>query len=229
MKQTKDKTSKFAEGMCFKKLFIVYIIGSVFGNYYEMIMNLIKHYLKNKTIFWEARRGVIYGPFSPIYGFGAVLMTYLLADKKHKWYQTLLYGALLGGIAEYMIGFLQETFVGTISWDYSNRLLNINGRTTIPIMLIWGFICLIYIKLVYPFINKLIEEIPIHIGTICFNVILVLLSFDMLVSWTALIRQNLRKNNYPPVTAVGKFYDKVYPDERLEKAFPNMRIQKKEE
>jgi len=223
MKITKKDTDKiFAKGKCFDKLFIIFIIGCIFGNYYEMILNLVKHFIKNGTIFWEVRRGVIYGPFSPIYGIGAVLMTAILADKKHKWYQTFIYGALLGGISEYLIGYFQETVVGTISWDYSTYFLNINGRTSIPIMCIWGFICLIFVQFIYPFLSNLIEKIPYNLGKLILNIFIVFLVFDMFISWTALIRQTLRRNNYPPFTILGEFYDKVYTDERLRKAFPNM-------
>ena len=224
--KSKKEDTIFAKGICFKKLFIIFIIGCIFGNYYEMILNFIKHYLKDGIIFWEVRRGVIYGPFSPIYGAGAVIMTALLAEKNHKWYQTFIYGSLLGGISEYLIGFLQETFIGTISWDYSTYFLNINGRTTIPIMLIWGIICLIFVKFIYPPISNLIEKIPIKPGKIILNIFIVLLSIDMFISWTALIRQYLRRNNYKPITFIGEFYDKVYTDERLKIAFPNMKLPK---
>ena len=224
---SKEKQKTFAKGICFQKLFIIFIIGCIFGNYYEMIMNFIKHYLKDGSIFWEVRRGVIYGPFSPIYGAGAVLMTALLAEKKHKWYQTFIYGALLGGFAEYIIGFLQETFIGTISWDYSKYFLNINGRTTIPIMFIWGLICLIFVKFVYPPISRLIENIPYKVGKITLNIFVILLTLDMFISWTALIRQFLRRHDYKPFTFIGEIYDQIYTDERLKKAFPNMIIPEK--
>lgn len=212
----------FAKGVCFDKLFIIFIIGCLFGNYYEMILNLVRHFIQDGSIFWEVRRGVIYGPFSPIYGFGAVIMTLFLAEKDYKWYQILLYGSFLGGFCEYLIGFLQETFIGTISWDYSNYFLDINGRTTIPIMLLWGLFCLFYVKFVYPPISNLVEKIPYKIGKIVLNIFIVFLSLDMLISWSALIRQGLRRNNYPPFTFIGELFDKIYPDERLAKAFPNM-------
>ena len=44
----------------------------------------------------------------------------------------------------------------------------------------------------------------------------------MLISWSALIRQNLRRNNVPAYTVVGEFFDRHYPDEFLEKFYPNM-------
>lgn len=51
----------FTSGLDFNKLFIIFVIGCLFGNYYEMILNLVRHYLRDGSIFWEVRRGVIYG------------------------------------------------------------------------------------------------------------------------------------------------------------------------
>ena len=44
----------------------------------------------------------------------------------------------------------------------------------------------------------------------------------MLISWGAIIRQTLRRNNIPAFTPVGEFFDKHYDDEFLAKYFPNM-------
>ena len=153
----------FASGLGFDKLFIIFVIGCLFGNFYEMILNLVRHYLKDGSIFWEVRRGVIYGPFSPVYGMGAVLMTKLLAGKNDKWYITLIKGALLGGSFEYLTSFLQETFTGTTSWNYRKKILDINGRTTIPIMLLWGLLCVVFVHFIYPWLSKKIESIPYNI------------------------------------------------------------------
>ena len=217
----------FAQGLCKQKLFLIFLIGSIIGAYYEQILHLIGMYIKTNTIVWEYRRGVIYGPFNVIYGFGAVIMTLLFVPKNYKWYQIILYGALLGGGVEYIVSFLQETFTHTTSWDYSERFLNINGRTTIPYMIIWGIFSLIFVKYLYPFVSKLIESIPYSIGTIFTKIMLIFMIFNMVISWSAIIRQTLRRNNVPPITNIGKFYDKYYPDEYLAKYFPNM-VPKKE-
>lgn len=217
----------FAKGICFDKLFIIFLIGCIFGNYYEMILNLVRHYLRDGSIFWEVRRGLIYGPFSPVYGMGAVIITKLLADKKDAWYITLLKGSILGGSFEYLISFLQETFTGTTSWNYSKKILDINGRTTIPIMLLWGILSLIFVKLVYPFISKQIEKIPYNVGKPILRILVIIISLDMLVSFTAIIRQSLRREGYPPYTIIGETCDKIYTDERLKKAYPNMKVRSK--
>ncbi len=213
---------KFAEGLCFKKLFFIFLIGSVIGSLYEEIINLVHVYHDTGQIVWSLRRGVIYGPFNVIYGFGAVIMILILARKTYTAWQVYIYSALLGGIIEYLIGFLQDFFTHTTSWDYSDKFLNINGRTTIPYMLVWGMLGLILVKVIYPAISHLIERVPMQVGNILFWTLLIFMIVDMLISWTAIIRQTLRHNNVPPFTPVGEFYDSYYTDDFLEHYFPNM-------
>lgn len=221
-KVAKKSEPKFAEGLCFKKLFFVFLIGSVIGAIYEETLHLVDTWQHTGIPEWSLRRGVIYGPFNVIYGFGAVLMIWLLARKERKWWQTFLYAAVIGGVAEYLVGFLQETFTHTTSWDYSNKFLNLNGRTTIPFMIVWGVMGLVLVKVIYPWISKWVEKIPVKTGEVLFYTLLVLMILDMLVSWSALIRQTLRHNNVPPFTPIGEFYDDYYNDKFLEHYFPNM-------
>lgn len=210
------KSPKFAEGLCFKKLFFIFLIGSVIGTIYEDLLI----YFRDGV--WMTHRGVIYGPFNVIYGFGAVVMVYVLLRKSYNWWQTFILAALLGGIVEYTISFLQEFFTHTRSWDYSGMFLSLNGRTTVPIMLIWGVAGLVLVKVLYPFLSNLIEKIPVRIGDALFAGLVVFMALDMLVSWTAIIRQTLRHNHIPPLTPIGQFCDEVYHDEYLEHYFPNM-------
>ena len=222
LEEVRINQTRFAQGLCFKKLFFVFLIGSIIGAYYEQIYNLITTYLSTHEIVWSLRRGVVYGPFNVIYGFGAACMSYVLLKKDYKWYQIIARAGILGGMIEYILSFLQEVFIHTTSWDYSGKFLNINGRTTLPFMLVWGLLGLLFVKVVYPFVSSLIEKIPVHIGNICFKILLVFMIINMFLSWTALIRQALRKNHYPAYTFLGRFYDTYYTDEFLSKYFPNM-------
>lgn len=214
----------FAKGFCVMKLFWIFVIGSVFGTYYEQILTAVMAYFKYGSFVWELRRGVLYGPFSPIYGAGAELMILLLGRNKRPAWKTFLYGALLGGGFEYLISVLQEIFVGSISWDYSGQFLSIGGRTTVPLMMIWGLMCYIFVEKIYPYLSAGIEKIPYHFGMIVSKILIIFLCVDMLISWTALFRQSMRKQNIPPYTPIGKLYDTIYPDSVLEYHFPNMQI-----
>jgi uncharacterized membrane protein len=168
------------------------------------------------------RRGVFWGPLSPIYGFGTLLLSIVLVNKKDKTYMTFIKSALLGGFLEYIISFLQETFLGTTSWNYSNKLLNINGRTTIPYMIIWGLLGVLYLKVIYPLLSKLIESIKPNVLNTVTKVCVVLVAIDIVISWTALGRQTLRTNGIEPLTPIGKVYDVYFNDDYISRKFPNM-------
>src|SRR5574344_284660 len=213
----------FAEGICFYKLFWVFIIGSIFGAYYEEILSMIENYKKYKVLMWEPRRGVFYGPISPVYGLGATMMTIVLIRYQQNLMITFLLASLLGGIVEYLISFLQEKFVGTVSWDYKNYFLNINGRTTIPYMAFWGFLGLCFIKYIYPLMSKFIESFSYDTAERITILFLIIIIIDCFITWTALARKNYRKNNKKPITKLGEIYDNIYNDKYIKKKFPNMK------
>ena len=216
------KKEVFAKGLSKEKLWCIFIIACIFGCYFEMIKNLIEHFISNGDLFWERRSGLIYGPFSIVYGVGAVLLTIFLINKNYKSFNIFIFGGLICGFLEYLINFLQEKFIGTISWDYSDQFLNINGRTTIPIIIGWGLLCLVFVKIIYPFLSRIIEKIPKKIGTVILRVLIIFLIIDMFISFSALIRQFLRRKDVKPFTIYGELLDKYYTDERLAKAYPNM-------
>lgn len=213
---TVKDTGKFAAGLSFKKLFFIFLIGSVIGTIYEDILIYVQ------SGQFMLHRGVIWGPFNVIYGFGAAVMCWVLLRKKYNNWQIFGLAAVLGGVVEYALSFLQETFTGTTSWDYTGQLLSINGRTTVPIMIVWGLMGLVLVKLIYPALSNLIERIPPKIGNPLFWGLLVFMIFDCLISWSAIMRQTMRQNHMPPFTPIGEFYDEYFTDEYLYKYFPNM-------
>lgn len=215
---------KFADGLCFKKIFLIFVIFSFIGCLYEDLLFICKGYINEGIINYSTKRGLLYFELSPIYGWGACIMVYLLSLKGHKKYQYFLLGSLIGGTFEYLISFLQEKFTGTTSWDYSTYLLNINGRTTIPYMLFWGLLCYILMVYIYPFVSNKIELLPYNIGNKIYYILLVLITIDMFLSFSACIRMGLRHDGYKPITHYGEFLDKIYTDERMKKSYTNMVI-----
>lgn len=76
------------------KIFWIFVIGSVFGFFAEMLYALVY----TRTI--EIRQGLIYGPFIQIYGMGAVAY-YILISNIQEPRQAFFYGMLMGGALEY--------------------------------------------------------------------------------------------------------------------------------
>ena len=219
-----EAPAKFAEGLGYQKLSIIFLIACIFGDIYEIILNFCFHFFGNHgEIFLERRSAVIYGPFSVIYGAGAVLMAKTLAEKNLKWWQIFIRGALICGVAEIVLGYLQIWFTGTSSWNYSDHFLGFaNGLSSPRILLLWGFIAVIFIKFVYPLICKLTDKIPVKSGSKILNVVMILLCVDMLLSFSAVVRWNSRHEGHAPSTFYGEFLDTAYPDDFMKKAYPNM-------
>ena len=198
------------------KIFLIFMIGSIIGYIVEMIVALVqKGHL-------ESRQGVIYGPFTPIYGVGIVI--YYLAFQKIKTRdkkKIFLISMILGGTVEYLFSFLQEKIFGTVSWDYSNWILNINGRTTLIHCTYWGFAGLLYISLIKPIIPKIEEMIQKNGVKLVSAGVAILMIFNITISSMAALRQKERKYNIQPTSHIDAFLDKNYPDEYMDKIFAN--------
>ena len=196
------------------KLFCVFVIGSIIGYLLEMIVGFVQngHFV--------SKQGLIYGPFSQVYGIGLVIY-YLVIPNNKKNIEIFLISMFLGGIVEYIFSYLQETFFGTISWDYSNLLFNINGRTSLLHCIYWGIGVILFSK----YIRPQIEKIDLLYPKMWFKVLTIFLAifllFDIIISSLACKRQEERKEGIEPKNNIEIFLDKTYTDEVLNEIYSN--------
>lgn len=202
--------------------FWVFLIVSLGGTIYEELLHIVLYFFKTGTFNWSRRSGLFYTPLSPVYGFGAVGLLFLLGRKDYSKTKIYIGASLLGGIAEYCMSIIQEWVTGTTSWDYSNKFLNIGGRTTVIYMLAWGLAGLVLIKWFYPKIRQTLNRMSACTYKIVTSILFTLVLLDISVSWTALIRRELRHRGIEPYTIVGHLCDKYYTDEFVESRYPNM-------
>ena len=199
------------------KIFWIFVIGSVFGFFAEMLYALVY----TRTL--QIRQGLIYGPFIQIYGMGAIAYHILISVIKDNPKKAFFGGMIMGGSLEYICSFLQEIFFGTISWDYSKLFMNLNGRTCLLYCVYWGMIAVIYLKVVYPIFQKmeiLLEKKSVKIASIF---LALFMAFDITISCMAGERQQQRRQNIPAQNKIDMFLDKTYPDELMDKIFNNNR------
>lgn len=217
--ENKGTEKKFAQGFCFKKIFVFFVIGCIIGTYWEEMLFFFTHNFQMTN-----RQGMLYGPFSPIYGAGFSIFVLLLGknNEKHTILKTYLYSCLIGGVVEYLTSFIAEKCFGVTFWDYHDLFLNINGRTTIPFMLVWGLGGLAIMKVCYPLISKWLEKVPLRLGNIIFNVFFVLFTIDFVLTYSAFGRMALRDQGVKPYTFYGEFLDNTYSDEYMAAQFPVM-------
>lgn len=216
----KQQNNIFAHGLCFTKLFIIFLIGCVFGTYYEEIL----HFITNRE--WSNRQAMIIGPFNPIYGIPAVIYVLLLANenKKRSILKTYIYSVIIGGAAEYVVGLAIETLFKVKFWDYTGYFMNIGGKTTVPFMLFWGILGVNLMKVIYPFVSKTIEEVPYKVAKPVYTGLLVFMIFNSLLTYSAFSRMASRNVGKEANTFIGRFYDKVFTNEYMSSKFPAMQI-----
>lgn len=213
MKQNKKV---FAKGLCFDKVFLFFVLGSIFGSFFEEIQWFIQHGV------WTSRHDLLIGPFSTLYGLGLVLFLVILGphNDRRGFIKTFIYAFFLGGIFEYIAGILAEKILNIHFWNYSSMFLNINGKTTIPIMIIWGIMGVILLKIVYPIVSKWIEKIPYKVGKTISFLLLLLLTLDMFFSYSVFGRMVARHKGKKPMTFIGAYYDQKYNDEFMYNKYP---------
>lgn len=196
------------------KIFWVFMIGSVFGFFAEMIYSTV--YSRMIVI----RQGLIYGPFVQVYGMGAVAY-YLLISKVQEPKDAFFAGMIMGGILEYLCSFFQEILFGSISWDYSKFFMNFNGRTCLLYCFYWGIIAVMFLKIVYPWLEK-IEPLIYKKRVRVFTIFLALfMTCDITISCMAAKRQQERHSDIPAKNQVDIFLDNTYPDEYLDRIYNN--------
>ena len=133
-------------------VFWVFIIGCIFGCVSETILGVLvdKHF--------HIRRGLIYGPFIPVYGVGAIMYYFIVRNIKDM-AKVFISSMALGGAVEYICSYVQEIFFGTISWDYSDFAFNLNGRTSLLHCTFWGVCGIFFVVVAYPIIMKIVDNL----------------------------------------------------------------------
>lgn len=205
------------EKLTFPKAVFLYALGGTLGNAWEILFNLIKVHR-----YFDCS-GSIFTLFNPVYGLGTLAIVFAL-KKLRSPVQIFCGGALLGGALEYALSCFEEYVLGVRSWNYSTWPLNINGRTTVPIMLFWGLLCLGVLFLIYRPLDRFFERIPrkIFYGAAIF--FFCIICIDMFFNAVAMFRYVARAEGVAPWTAFGEWIDRTFPDSFMKRRFPSTKI-----
>ena len=213
-----EKEKSFAEGLNLYKLFWIFYIGCLAGVIIEIIWCLVKNG------YFEYRTAMILEPLNPVYGFGALLLTLCFSKvKKLSDILIFVYSFIIGGLFEVACSLFQEFTFGTVSWHYTENYLPILGnRTSLIYCLFWGILGLLWVKFIYPFLTKTIEKLPNKLGKILTYILVVFVSFDIIFSSGAVLRQRERRNGIPADSEIDRFYDSHFDDETLKFFYNNI-------
>ena len=216
--RTKASPTVFAQGCCFYKLACLFFLGAFLGDIIETI------FCRVTAGVWMSRSSVVWGPFSIVWGLGAVLLTALLYKYRHKSDGYIFFvGTVAGGAYEYFCSVFTELVFGTVFWDYSKIPFNLGGRINLLYCFFWGIAAVVWLKLVYPVLSRWIEKLPIRTGKLLTWALILFMLVNVILSALAMGRFVQRQGNPAPANnAVSRFLDERFPDERMERIYPNI-------
>lgn len=218
IKEGHKKTIHAWKTITFTHLIWLFFIGSMVGYLVETV------YAYMNYGFIISRQGMLYGPFSQIYGLAAIILLIILLPLLERGKVWLFIGSgIIGGLFEAVCSFIQEKVFGTVSWIYTEEMIPIfGGRSSLLYMLYWSILGYVYIQFIYPRLMDLVDRIPAKALKISTTVITIFLMINLTLSGIAVYRWAERMRGETPDNIIEIWVDRYYPDEKMFKIYPNM-------
>lgn len=215
----------------FFNLFWVFVVCCILG----LIIETVYHFAVVVPGEIQDRAGLLFGPFSPIYGFGAVLMTVAL-NRFYKANPVIIFvvSAVIGGLFEAATAWFMQVGFGAVAWDYSGSTIFglfpdpiaviFGGRTSALFMCMWGALGFVWIKFCLPWLLKLINIIPWSLRYSLTTVCAVLMLVNGVMTLEALDCWFERVSGIEPTSPVEEFYAEHFDDAYMAHRFESMTI-----
>lgn len=206
--------------------FLLFLIYSVIGWIMEVTLSFIENH---KFI----NRGFLIGPYCPIYGTGAIIITLLLNRYVDDWIVLFIMSILICGVLEYITSYLMEKIFKARWWDYSNMKFNINGRICLETIIPFGLLGLLIMYITNPFFFSLLQQIPnvwLTVLSIFFAIVFIIdniISFNVIanvrIATKKISKENIKDNTEEITQKVKEILlSKSKLHKRLLNAFPKI-------
>lgn len=211
--------------MNFLFYFLLFFIYSVIGWFVEVTYV----YIGTKKFI---NRGFLIGPYISIYGYSALIMALYLTQYKDNPLTVFLLAIFICTFIEYMISFNMEKLFNARWWDYSNSKFNINGRVCLKNGLGFGFLSLLLIYLINPWLVNLLEKLNPKLLIIISIICLVIFVFDFVTSLivTFDIKNKIKKFDSDSTTEIRELINEKIKKKLLKRrvlnAFPRVKFLK---
>lgn len=143
-----------------------FLIYSILG----FLLETIRSFFVNSKF----TSGIMYGPWTPIYGFGIVLVILIsnyLFSHLHlsRWLETFITFIIITlvlTLLEWIGGVLIEKIFHVVFWDYSKEAFSIGKYISLSKSLIWGVGSIIFIYVLKPLLEGVIKRVPVPVTVI---------------------------------------------------------------
>jgi uncharacterized membrane protein len=160
----------------------LFLIYSFLGVLIEVIFCLVR-----KRVL-ESRSGLLYLPLRPIYGIGGVGFAIFPHRFLNEPILVFLWGVVIGTVVEYVAALITEKAFGGVAWDYSDKLLNLQGKICLQYSCCWGLLALLAVYVLNPLVYAFVRLVGGDAEEIVLNVLTVLTLLSAVLTTAALLR-----------------------------------------
>lgn len=153
----------------------LFFIFAMFGWVWELFF----YYVQQGKII---NRGVLHGPWLPIYGVGGLIVLIFLFVLRRRPVLHLIATVVLCGVVEYFGGWALETIFDKKWWDYSGYFFNIDGRVCAEGLFVFGAAGMAFIYVLAPLLDNMIRKAQQKILIPVEAVLLVFFIIDVIYS-----------------------------------------------
>ena len=165
-------------------IFLLFVIYSVIGWIYEIFLEVVIYR-------WGySDRGVLTGPYCPVYGIGALIFLFLFyrkiknmtfSDRIKKIPVVFLGCAVSATLTELITSYICEYFIGSWPWQtYINYNINFQGRIALSPSIRFGIGGVIFLYIFQPCFDKLLGKISDKIKNELFFIVFTLFLTDFI-------------------------------------------------
>ena len=184
MKKKKTKQESMLH-VCERYLFY-FIICAMIGWLYEVFF---------QVVIWQdgfSNRGVLFGPWLPVYGFGAMLIISIFGrfvTGKSLKTKLLLIPVMFVGVflltsaVELLTSYLCEWTIGYQPWDYTMFKYTLDHRVALVTSTVFGVGGLFFLYILKPLVDKLVGKFNEKTLNITSAIILIVLICDCIYSF----------------------------------------------
>ncbi len=214
-----DKDKQGYIPLNFFNLFWIFTIASIVGLAMEMVFCALVNHV------WEDRAGLVWGPFSPIYGVGALLMTLALNRYWHRSGAIIfVIAGFIGAAFEFFVSWYMEMAFGVIAWSYEGSFLSIQGRTDFAHFLAWGAVGLVWLRLLLPMVLRVVNNIAYKWRATVTVFMFAFMLVNGVVTLLALDCWSQREAGFPVENELQQYFAQHYDDEFMQTRFATMGI-----
>ena len=157
-------------------LVLIFFTMCMIGWLWEVSLHLIQD-----GVF--VNRGIMHGPWLPIYGSGGLMILVVLNKFRNNRIVQFILAVILCGVVEYFTHwYLELTHDGTKWWDYTGYFLNIGGRICAEGLLVFGLGGMAIVYFLGPVLDNQFRRIPWKIAAVVCSSLVVCFAVDMVYS-----------------------------------------------